>query len=80
MGGTVTTNGGNLTQITSFAPGDFSENNQVDLFDYAIFGNAWHSQPGDDNWNDKCNISEPADNVIDEKDLAKFCENWLFGK
>lgn len=80
MGATVTTNGGHLTQINSFAAGDFNENNQVDLFDFAIFGNAWRSQLGDDNWNDKCNISEPADNVIDEKDLAKFCENWLFGK
>jgi len=77
MGGIIITNGGNLIQVTSFAPGDFNENNQVDFLDFAIFGNAWRSQPGDDNWNDRCNISETADNVINELDLTVFCENWF---
>jgi len=27
-----------------------------------------------------CDISIPADNVIDEKDLDVFSDNWLAGK
>ena len=51
----------------------------VDFIDFAVLGLAWYSQPGDGNWNEICDISEPNDNVIDELDLEVFAENWLAG-
>ena len=37
------------------------------------------SEVGYSNWDPNCDISEPNDNVIDERDLAVFCESWLAG-
>ncbi|MHC4088347.1 MAG: choice-of-anchor Q domain-containing protein [Planctomycetota bacterium] len=59
--------------------GDFDYNCSVDFVDFSIFGLAWTSQPGDFNWDFACNISIPADNVIDKLDLAAFADNWLAG-
>jgi len=56
--------------------GDFNGDG-VDFVDFATFTAAWRSTPGDGNWNPACDISMPSDNVIDEKDLLVFCENWL---
>ena len=50
---------------------------QQDFKDFAVLAAAWLSQPGDANWNADCDISTPKDNIIDEKDLMVFCENWL---
>jgi hypothetical protein len=58
--------------------GDFDDDNDVDLKDFAIFAAAWLSQPGDDDWNAACDISIPSDGVIDELDLAVFTDNWLW--
>jgi hypothetical protein len=60
--------------------GDFDANGEVDFFDFSIFALAWSSSPGDDNWNPRCDISDPSDNVIDELDLDAFTHNWLAGK
>jgi len=57
--------------------GNFDYDNDVDLKDFAIFAAAWLSQPGDPSWNAACDISLPSDGVIDELDLAIFCDNWL---
>ena len=51
----------------------------VNFIDFSIFALAWQSSPGDDNWNPDCDISEPKDNVIDERDLAVLCDHWLQG-
>ena len=59
---------------------DIYEDGCVDLLDFAIFAQAWKAQPGDDNWNPACNISEPNDDVINERDLAVLADNWLRGK
>ncbi|MHC4084350.1 MAG: right-handed parallel beta-helix repeat-containing protein [Planctomycetota bacterium] len=59
--------------------GDFDYDCSVDFVDLSIFGLAWTSQPGDINWDFACNISIPADNVIDRLDLAAFADNWLAG-
>ncbi len=59
--------------------GDFDYNCGVNFADLSIFGLAWTSQPGDFNWDFACNISIPADNVIDKLDLAAFADNWLAG-
>jgi hypothetical protein len=57
--------------------GNFDYDNDVDLEDFAIFAAAWLSQPGDPSWNAACDILLPSDGVIDELDLAIFCDNWL---
>ena len=57
--------------------GDFDDDGDVDFEDFAVLAAAWLSQPGQPNWNADCNISTPSDNIIDEKDLMVFCDNWL---
>jgi sugar lactone lactonase YvrE len=71
-------NGTGIELVTS-APGwpDLNGDRFVDLKDFAILAKAWGSHSGDSNWGANCDISAPADNVIDGKDLAVLCENWL---
>jgi len=57
--------------------GDFEPDCDVDIYDFAVFASAWLSKPGDENWKPNCDISDPNDNVIDERDLAVFSQNWL---
>lgn len=57
--------------------GDYYRDGLVDFKDFAVFAAAWRSEPGDDNWNAACDISTPIDGIIDEFDLAVFCDNWL---
>ena len=57
--------------------GDFYRDGVVDFKDFAVLVAAWGSQSGDANWDAACDISETIDGVINEKDLAVFCENWL---
>ncbi|MHC4158933.1 MAG: hypothetical protein ACYSSO_07620 [Planctomycetota bacterium] len=40
---------------------------------------AWLSEAGQTNWDPNCDISEPNDNIINERDLEVFCGNWLEG-
>jgi hypothetical protein len=49
----------------------------VDLVDFAVFAAAWKSSPGNNNWNEACDLSDPNDNLIDNLDLAVFAENYL---
>jgi len=62
-----------------FPLSDFVCPDGVTFVDYTVFGAAWLSEAGLANWDPNCDISEPNDNVIDERDLAVFCENWLAG-
>jgi len=57
--------------------GDFVCPYGNDFMDFAVIASAWLSKPGDPDWNAACDISKPKDSVIDELDLAVFCENWL---
>ena len=66
-------------EFNSVYLGDFDYNCRVNFADLSIFGSAWTSQPGDFNWDFACDISIPADNVIDKRDLAAFADNWLSG-
>jgi len=59
--------------------GDFDGNGQENFADYAVFAAAWLSEPNDYNWDPNCDISEPNDDIIDERDLEVFVENWLAG-
>jgi hypothetical protein len=58
---------------------DFDGQCDVDFGDFAIFGLAWLTEPPDENWNQFCDISIPADNKIDWADLEVFSDNWLAG-
>jgi hypothetical protein len=49
----------------------------VDYLDFAIFAAAWRADESDENWNEDCDIAEPGDGMIDEKDLAELANNWL---
>ena len=55
---------------------DIDGNGIVNFFDYAVLGNAWRSESGDDNYNVYCDLKN--DNVIDYKDLALFSKDWLW--
>ena len=63
-----------------FCPADFEPDGDVDFDDFAIFAGSWKSAAGQANYNQACDISEPNDGLINEKDLAIFSDCWLFGK
>lgn len=69
----------NLAITRRSISGDLDGNGQIDFRDYAIFGAAWESQPGQQNWNPACEMSEPKDNIVNLPDLAEFSVNWLVG-
>jgi hypothetical protein len=62
---------------TLYLRGDFEPDGDLDLADYAVLAAAWKSTPGDDNWNQACDVSEPNDNVVDERDLSVLSDDWL---
>lgn len=59
--------------------GDFGGKYGVGPDDFAVLASAWYSQLGDANFNPACDISQPADNIINELDLAVLASNWLNG-
>lgn len=58
--------------------GDFDSNGNIDMNDFAVLANAWHTCKGDADWNSACDISIASDNTIDMLDLAVFIDNWLW--
>jgi len=65
-----------LTPISA-GPADFEPDTDVDLEDFAVFAAAWKSRQGDQNYEPLCDLAEPKDNFIDERDLAVFAESYL---
>ena len=59
--------------------GDFDRSGEVDLADFAVLALAWGTMEGEPAYNADCDISEPADGVIDLFDIYVFCSNWLVG-
>ena len=57
-------------------PGDLDADGDVDFFDFAVLAGYWHQN------NPLADIApEPAgDAIVDIKDLAVLCDNWLAGK
>ncbi|MHC4477198.1 MAG: PASTA domain-containing protein [Planctomycetota bacterium] len=69
-----------LGVVSARAPaGDFNNDGDEDLDDFAILALAWLTEPGDTRWNVVCDISKPNDNIIDKRDLAVFNNHWLDG-
>ena len=50
---------------------------QIDCSALHVFTSAWLSAPGDGNWNQACDFSQPPDNFINFLDFAVFAQNWL---
>jgi hypothetical protein len=61
------------------AVGDVNHDCVVDMADFAVLTSAWLSRPGDQRWNEDCDISPAADNVVDMLDLNAFFGSWLAG-
>jgi len=55
---------------------DFDQSGYVDYVDLYILVQAWLSQPGDDNWDGRCDISNPADGIINLLDFVVFARQW----
>jgi len=45
--------------------------------DIAMLASTWSSRPADMRWNPDCDISIPADDLVDSLDLGLFAEQWL---
>ena len=70
---------GNMEVPEPAVSADFNGDGYVNFVDFAIFAAAWLTTPSDAQWNPECDISEPADNIIDTLDLAVFANQWLSG-
>jgi uncharacterized repeat protein (TIGR01451 family) len=57
---------------------DLNNDRLVNFSDYAIFSNAWGHTSSDPNWSSFSACDFIADNVIDNKDLRIFANDWLW--
>lgn len=48
----------------------------VDMLDWAVFAGAWQSVTGETNFDERCDLADPA-GYIDTNDLAVFASQWL---
>jgi probable HAF family extracellular repeat protein len=63
--------------LTPAGPADFEPDTDVDLEDFAVLAAAWKTTPAHPNWNPSCDISDPQDQLIDERDLAVLAQSYL---
>ncbi len=56
---------------------DINDDLKIDYHDYMLFSAAWLADDASDNWNPACDISDPADGIIDVNDLMVLTDNWL---
>ena len=54
---------------------DIDGNGVVSTGDWGLLLRAWQTSPGDDAWNEKCDIN--GDDYVDEADLAWLVDNWF---
>ncbi len=57
--------------------GDFDQDCDVDIYDFAAMASAWLSQSGDSNWDPVCDISGIGDGIVNELDFAVLAQHWL---
>jgi len=60
--------------------GDFEPDGDVDSVDFSVLALSWQKAQGQAGYDPNCDISIPADDIIDEKDLKIFTDYWLAGK
>ena len=68
-----------IKALACHIPGDVNRDNYVDLVDFAMLSTAWLSTPSHAGWNRRCDISKPADNIVDINDLIVMAQCWLGG-
>ncbi|MHC4619472.1 MAG: hypothetical protein ACYTEQ_17130 [Planctomycetota bacterium] len=66
-----------LLKPVSAGPADFEPDTDVDLEDFAVLAAAWKTTPAHPNWNPSCDISDPQDQLIDQRDLAVLAQSYL---
>jgi len=59
--------------------GDLDLDGDVDMVDFSLFTPGWAADSTNGHWDPGCDLSNPADNTIDMRDLAVLIENWLAG-
>jgi hypothetical protein len=64
-------------QCNTLLQGDLDFDCRVDIDDIQILSMAWLSNSENENWNPVCDISQPADSIINFGDFAVLAENWL---
>ena len=57
--------------------GDFDGDREVDFKDFAAISSAWLTEQGDAEWNLRCDMAPPPNELIDMSDLAVFAGYWL---
>jgi len=65
--------------VLNMRTADFDESGVVDTLDLMILTESWLSRPGDEGWDVRCDISEPADGIINLLDFAMFARQWFEG-
>jgi hypothetical protein len=56
---------------------DIDLNGIVDADDFELLASAWQSHFGEPEWIARCDLAEPKDLVIDNRDLDVLMEQWL---
>ncbi len=57
-------------------PQDCTNDKIINGNDLSALSSAWLSTPGQANWNSSCDVSGPADETINNKDLAVVAQVW----
>ncbi len=65
--------------VLNMRTADFDQSGEVDYVDLSILVQAWLSRPGGEDWDERCDISDPADGIINLLDFAVFARQWLAG-
>ena len=58
--------------VINMRTADFNNSRSVDMFDLLIMFEAWLSSDGDENWDDRCDISDEKDGMINLLDFTVF--------
>jgi predicted outer membrane repeat protein len=64
-------------EFSYLSKGDFDLSCSVDFSDFAALAAAWLTGQGDEGYHADCDISIPADQLIDVQDLEVFSQYWL---
>ena len=62
--------------IDGFVREDCTADAAVDTNDLSVMASAWLSEPGSAAWDPSCDVSSPADDRIDLRDLAALAGQW----
>jgi parallel beta-helix repeat protein len=59
-------------------PADVNEDGIVDLIDFNLLATAWLSTPALPNWDTRCDIHVPKDDIINLPDMTTLSDAWLW--